>query len=419
MAIDPRIALQVRAPDVTPALNLFNNALTSAVNRDVAQQQAAQSAEMHPLLIQQQEQALARDQQAISQSRDISRLTAINETGQRIKPLLEAGNVQGAQAFLVDNIAKLQARINNGENVDITESTEALAKLQNGDVQGLLGDINSISRLVSGGQQQSVAQREFNDLVNIVKSDPKLESTEGKAAAIKLGIKARASTSATERIATDPVLTNAVAASQAEIAGEVEGAKEGAKLVKQLTFKPKITKAVKLAEKAAAETGDVLSSLQRSQAALPGLLEAVGQLKELSQVATSTLGGKVFDFAVKQSGFGSTKGATSRAKFVAIVNNQVLPLLKETFGAAFTAQEGEALKATMGDPDSSSEEKMAQLDAFVAQKMRDIETRERQLEESVPDSINRNQPAQQEGQIMIDANGNRAMVFPDGTFKEL
>jgi len=88
----------------------------------------------------------------------------------------------------------------------------------------------------------------------------------------------------------------------------------------------------------------------------------------------------VFDFAVKQTGFGSTKGATSRVKFIAIVNNQVLPLLKETFGAAFTAQEGEALKATMGDPDASPEEKMAQLDAFIAQKTRDIETRERQLD---------------------------------------
>ena len=60
----------------------------------------------------------------------------------------------------------------------------------------------------------------------------------------------------------------------------------------------------------------------------------------------------------------------------------MLPLLKETFGAAFTATEGESLKATMGDPDAAPEEKMAQLDAFIAQKLRDIETKERQLSQT-------------------------------------
>ena len=115
---------------------------------------------------------------------------------------------------------------------------------------------------------------------------------------------------------------------------------------------------------------------------MPGLTDAVGQLKDLAVIATSTFGGKLFDGAVKQTGFGSTKGATARAKFIAIVNNQVLPLLKETFGAAFTATEGEALKATMGDPDASPEEKIAQLDAFIDQKSRSIETNERQLDQT-------------------------------------
>lgn len=387
--IDPRISLAGVVPSNAPALQLFNNALTSASNRAIAQDQAARQAQLQPLLMQQQQQSIDRNQQQISGDREISRLNAIHETGQRIKPLLEAGNTQQAQAFLMNNIESLQARINNGEDVDITESQEALAKLQGGDINGLLGDINAVSNLVNGGVAQSVSQREFNDLVTMVKEDPSGSTPEGKAAAIKLGLEAKASTSAQERIAQDPELTTAIASSQSEIAGAVEGTKEGVKLEKQLNFKPKIAKAVKLAEKEAVEKGDVLSSLQRSQAALPGLMEAVGELKELSKVATSTLGGKVFDFAVKQSGFGSTDGATSRAKFVAIVNNQVLPLLKETFGAAFTAQEGEALKATMGDPDASPEEKAVQLDAFIAQKIRDIETREKQIapEQAVSDEF--------------------------------
>jgi hypothetical protein len=154
MAIDPRISLAGVVPSNAPALQLFNNALTSATNRGLAQQQEARQAELQPLLMQQQQQAITQGQQAISQGRELNRLTAINETGQRIKPLLESGNIQGAQAVLIDNIANIQARINNGEDLDITESTEALAKLQNGDVTGLLGDINSISSLITGGKGQ-------------------------------------------------------------------------------------------------------------------------------------------------------------------------------------------------------------------------------------------------------------------------
>ena len=62
-----------------------------------------------------------------------------------------------------------------------------------------------------------------------------------------------------------------------------------------------------------------------------------------------------------------------------IVNNQVLPLLKPTFGGAFTVQEGDALKATLGDPDASPEQKVAQLNSFIDAKEREIQTKEREL----------------------------------------
>lgn len=111
-----------------------------------------------------------------------------------------------------------------------------------------------------------------------------------------------------------------------------------------------------------------MTDLERSRAALPGLNEAVGELRKLSSIATETFAGRAFDTVSKELGFGPTKGKTARTKFIAVIDNQVLPLLKETFGAAFTVQEGENLKATMGDPNASHEERMAQLDAFIAQK---------------------------------------------------
>lgn len=191
-----------------------------------------------------------------------------------------------------------------------------------------------------------------------------------------------------------------------------------------LRFKPAIQTAVKLAEKAAAARGETLTSLARSEAALPGLIQTVDTLKELAPIATSTFGGKVFDTVVKESGFGTTKGATARAKFIAIVSNQVLPLLKETFGAAFTAAEGAELKATMGDPDASPAEKIAQLEAFIDQKKQSLETKQREVAEPLavqPPAAQITAPpsGKQGGTLMTDANGNSAFVFPDGSFEEV
>lgn len=183
-----------------------------------------------------------------------------------------------------------------------------------------------------------------------------LEEARKAVALRETGIVARASESAEERIAKDVELTNKVADS-----------------------KSKIRKSIKLAEQLATTQGETITDYNRAKAALPGLQEVVGNLRELAPIATSTLGGRVFDLASKEAGFGSTKGANARAKFIAIIDNQILPLLKQTFGAAFTVQEGERLRATLGDPDASPSEKMEQLDAFIDAKMRELETKEREL----------------------------------------
>jgi len=176
----------------------------------------------------------------------------------------------------------------------------------------------------------------------------------------------------------------------------IASAVEGAKLGQQLKFKPAINRAVKLAEKEATERGDVLTDYARATAAMPGLRDSIGQLKDLAVIASSTMGERAFDAVVRESGFGATKGANARAKFIAIVDNQVLPLLKPTFGAAFTVMEGDALRATMGDPNLAPSEKMAQLEAFIDQKERDIQTKERQLSQKItPESQLKQQPPTQ------------------------
>jgi hypothetical protein len=383
MAIDHRIIQQIGVRNNAPALNMFQNTLSQVQNRNIQQQQADQQAELQPFRQQLLEQQVAQGQQQQTQGRQQQILKSVNDFALGNRSLIQ--NAQSTGDFTGLRNAMLQRReqlIQQGLPTETTDEGIALIDAgQGGQVISALGDsVNLFNQ--QQGRGKSAVTRDFETKVNLVKNDPELKTPAAKAAAIDLGLEARASSSAQERIALDPVLTDAVAKSAATIEGATSGAREGEKLKQQRKHKPAITALVKLAEKEATERGETITALQRSKAALPGLTDAVDQLKELSSLATSTFGGKVFDFAVKQTGFGSTQGATSRAKFIAIVNNQVLPLLKETFGAAFTATEGESLKATMGDPDAAPEEKMAQLDAFIAQKLRDIETKERQLSQT-------------------------------------
>ena len=56
-----------------------------------------------------------------------------------------------------------------------------------------------------------------------------------------------------------------------------------------------------------------------------------------------------------------------------------LPLLRDTFGAAFTVKEGETLRATLGDPNYSPAEKDAVLSAFIDQKNNKVMALKRQI----------------------------------------
>lgn len=124
--------------------------------------------------------------------------------------------------------------------------------------------------------------------------------------------------------------------------------------------------------KARASSGSELREMERN---MPGLLTVADQLSALADTATYTKAGQLRDEARKQAGLEPTEGAVARAEYIAVVDNQVLPLLRQTFGAAFTAKEGETLKNTLGDPNKSPAEKKAVLNAFIEQKKRDLGAR--------------------------------------------
>ena len=106
---------------------------------------------------------------------------------------------------------------------------------------------------------------------------------------------------------------------------------------------------------------------------MPGLESVVDKLSAIADEATYTSTGQAANWIGKQLGFEPSEAAVARTKYIAMVDNQVLPMLRDTFGAAFTVAEGESLRATLGDPNKTPEEKKVVLEAFIEQKKRDVE----------------------------------------------
>jgi hypothetical protein len=150
---------------------------------------------------------------------------------------------------------------------------------------------------------------------------------------------------------------------------------------------PKNVGAVEAAKVEGKDQGENIALLNSMRAKLPGLEDVVKKLETLADKATYTTVGRLVNEGSKQVGLGSTAGGVARVDYVSRVANQVLPLLRDTFGAQFTAAEGERLLATLGNPDASPEEKKATLRAFIDQKKRDIESLTTQTGYQGPDGI--------------------------------
>lgn len=128
----------------------------------------------------------------------------------------------------------------------------------------------------------------------------------------------------------------------------------------------------------ATEQQAVEKELAEREASLPRLNEVVANLRDLSKAATYSIPKQAFDWAAAQSGFGATEGAKARTQYQSIIDNEILPLLRQTFGAQFTEREGQSLKDTLGDVNKTPEEKQAVLDSFISGKIGQIETLKRQ-----------------------------------------
>jgi len=140
----------------------------------------------------------------------------------------------------------------------------------------------------------------------------------------------------------------------------------------------------KMAEGKASEVGKRQGeneNLYRSVVSrMPQLEDTAERLSKLGQAATYTNAGQVRDFTMRELGMDVPDAATARAEYISMVDNEILPLLRDTFGAQFTQREGESLKATLGNPNASPAEKDAVLRSFIRTKVETLNSMRREID---------------------------------------
>jgi len=157
----------------------------------------------------------------------------------------------------------------------------------------------------------------------------------------------------------------------------------------------------------------VSNDLASIDSKMPEISSVVNRLHDLGQKATYTWPGNVLDAGRKQTGMIPRESAIARAEYISTVDNQVLPLLRDTFGAQFTEREGATLRATMGDPDKTPQEKDAVLRAFINQKYADVRSLQRQQQKLSGQNVNNTSVVPNNQNISIGQD-NQYLTSPSG-----
>jgi len=217
----------------------------------------------------------------------------------------------------------------------------------------------------------------------------------------------------------------------------VTGAKKAAELQQELGYKPaiagreaqakadveyatapQIQAAKTTAEAFAKNKAETTTELGERISMMPQLEATVNKLSELGKIATYTKSGQVLDIGRAELGLAPRQSAIARKEYISLVDNQILPLLRQTFGAQFTQREGESLKATLGDPNATPEEKDAVLRSFIDQKKQTIAAMQRKLgfDESMPPALPEKPQIPAGATLYGTSGGKNVYKLPNGKF---
>ena len=323
-------------------------------------------------------------------ARQKGRFDDIAEFTSSITPTVEEAQRTGDTSQLeqslvrrLDNLTtrrqeQIRAGLSEEEAVDVNETLEGLNMIREGRLDEFANIIEETNRVSdfrrskrASGADTTAAIKNFrqlqdlrsagnidavNDFIDVLKTREKgfVETPEG-ATGIRRGV-----AEATEELA----------------AAKAFGRKAG-ELKAKLKLEPDVVTAIKIAEIVAAEKGEALASLNRKLAQFPNLELVVERLSVLGKTATFTKLDRAKEAVLREAKLPVGQGAVDRAAYIAIISNEILPLLRDTFGAAFTEREGDTLKATLGDPDLSPDERDVVLKAFISTKASQIEVQRR------------------------------------------
>lgn len=296
--------------------------------------------------------------------RDKRRIQSTVVGAAQLKTYLDKQDYDGAHDFLLKRQSALHQRMGNGEDVDDQETAYALDKLRRGDIQGLQNDVSALTAagqaygMIGGVDGTPSSVREWQYYNSLSPEDQKRWRDQKRAGSnvdlgdkvIRLDAGGAPEQTFTKELAPADQPDNA----RDKAAASAEGAKVGE------------------------EMGTAKSKLAAMQAQQPRLIEVVDKLSALGKKATYTVAGKMVDSTARQLGANVPEGAVALTEYLATVDNEVLPLLRQTFGSQFTLKEGEDLRKTLGDPSKSPVEKDAVLKAFIEQKIGEIESLQRQ-----------------------------------------
>lgn len=103
--------------------------------------------------------------------------------------------------------------------------------------------------------------------------------------------------------------------------------------------------------------------------------ELVRQLNGLVDEATHTPVGRKLDSMANFFGF-TTDGAEAEERYRQIVNNEMIPRIREYMGAAVTAEEVQRVIGLLGDPTAAPEKKRAALNSFLEAAERNLRNKQ-------------------------------------------
>lgn len=224
MAIDPRISLAAQVPSVTPAINIFENALNNAQTREMRQQQMAQADIMNPLRVQQAQQGVDINSQSIAageaqaqQANQLRILKSVNDFGVQNQSIIDnaltTGDAAPLQASLTQRLATLKQ-----QGLPTQETEDALFMVGQGNIQGVADSIRGAQDVYNQRltAKMPASQREFQYHMGVY-NDPKANPVAKIASGIALGLESSLGTlSKDERLARKDELAKKIAENKAK-----------------------------------------------------------------------------------------------------------------------------------------------------------------------------------------------------------